>query len=40
MVDALVYGTCWHRLLVHVDIGCLVEVDWYKFTVVYLTVIM
>jgi hypothetical protein len=34
------YGTCWHRLLVQVVIGCLVQVDWYKSTSVYFTVIV
>jgi hypothetical protein len=36
----LMYGTCWHRLLVQVVTGCLVQVDWYRFTTVYLTVIV
>jgi hypothetical protein len=34
------YGTCWHKLLVQVVIACLVQVDWYMFTTVYLTVIV
>jgi hypothetical protein len=35
------YGTCWHKLLVCMVVtGCLVQVDWYRFTVVYLTVIV
>jgi hypothetical protein len=33
------YGTCWHRLLVQVVIG-LLQVDWYRSTIVYLTVIV
>jgi hypothetical protein len=33
------YGTCWHMLLVQVVTG-LLEVYWYRFTTVYLTVIV
>jgi hypothetical protein len=33
------YGTCWHRLLVQVVID-LLQVDWYMFTTIYLTVIV
>jgi hypothetical protein len=45
MVDALVYGTVDYRLRVDawfmvIGTGCLVQVDWYRFTTVYLTVIV
>jgi hypothetical protein len=33
-------GTCWHRLLVQVVTGCLVQVDWHTFTTVYLIAIV
>ena len=35
----LMYGTCWHRLLVQVVKGWL-QVDWYRVTTVYLIVIV
>jgi hypothetical protein len=34
------YGTGLGTCLVHVVTGCLVQVDWYRFTTVYLTVIV
>jgi hypothetical protein len=42
MVDALVYGTGSLQLdawLMH-GTGCLVQVDWYRFIVVYIIVIV
>jgi hypothetical protein len=35
MVDA-----CWYMLEQVIGTGCLVQVDWYRFTIVYLTVIV
>jgi hypothetical protein len=47
MVDALFYGTGLLQVEVQVDawfrvigIGCLVQVDWYRFTTVYIIVIV